>query len=153
MILEYILNAFCILALTFLWTITLKNYKTLPTIIPVHFDLDGNADRHGNKRMMFFGPVFCTVFFAFVLWVSQFPESFNFPVKINEGNAERQEMIAKVFVKWLAFILTLIFINSQEFLLRFVSNPSAKARFSLFSILAVVFLSVAAVIIVAAVLK
>lgn len=148
-----VLNIFCIAALVFLWAITLKKYKTMPEIIPVHFDLDGKADRHGNRKMMFFGPVFCTVFFLFFLWVSQFPESVNFPVKLTEENEDRQIMIMNVFLRWLIFLVTLFFINSQDFVIRYISNPSAKARFSLFSILAAVFLSVAAMIITSALLK
>lgn len=152
MILLFILYAFCIIALVFLWSFTLKKYRTLPEIIPVHFDLDGKPDRCGKKGMIFFGPVFCTVFFVFFLWISQFPETAHFPVPHTADNENRQNMIMNVFLCWLIFLITLFFINTQDFLIRYISDSSAKAKFSLFSILVTLFLSVAAVVIISAVL-
>jgi uncharacterized membrane protein len=114
--------------LVFLWWFTVKNYKTLPQTIPVHFDFDGKADNFGSKKYSFLMPVLLTVFYFLFAFVVRSPESTNFPVEITKDNQDAQFLIMGVFIRWLFTLVTLIFLNSQDYMFRYSFDGNAKPR-------------------------
>jgi len=114
--------------LVFLWWLTIKSYKTLPQTIPVHFDFDGKADNFGTKKYSFLMPVLLTVFYFLFTFVVKSPESANFPVEITKDNQGAQFLIMGVFIRWLFTLVTLIFLNSQDYMFRYSVDENAKPR-------------------------
>ncbi|MDR6405791.1 MULTISPECIES: DUF1648 domain-containing protein [Chryseobacterium] len=114
--------------LVFLWWFTVKNYKTLPQTIPVHFDFDGKADNFGSKKYSFLMPVLLAVFYFLFAFVVRSPESTNFPVEITKDNQDAQFLIMGVFIRWLFTLVTLIFLNNQDYMFRYSFDGNAKPR-------------------------
>lgn len=112
----------------FLWWFTLKKYKSLPQIIPTHFDVEGKPDNFGNKKWYFFTPILSVIFYVGIFFLIRSPESANFPVEITDENRDVQFFIMNLFVRWLLFLVVLIFLNSQDFTFRYAFDEDAKAR-------------------------
>lgn len=102
-ILDNILDLFGGLAIIFMTAFVLMKYKSLPAQIPTHFGFGGQADSWGDKTTLLFLPIVLIVLFVLITVVSHFPQSFNFPVALNESNAE---FMYKSAVKMLAFLKT-----------------------------------------------
>ena len=114
--------------LVFLWKLTFKNYKSLPEKIAIHFDVEGKPDNFGNKKWYFFTPILSVIFYVGIFFLIRSPESANFPVEITDENRDVQFFIMNLFVRWLLFLVVLIFLNSQDFTFRYAFDEDAKAR-------------------------
>jgi uncharacterized membrane protein len=114
--------------LAFLWWFSIKNYRVLSETIPIHFDLDGKADRFGNKKYFYLMPAVLTIIYFLFVFLIRSPESANYPVPITEGNENAQFLIMGIFMRWLFFLLALIFLNSQDYMLRYSFSDTAKPR-------------------------
>lgn len=125
--------------LVFLWWFSIKNYKALPDTIPIHFDVEGKADNFGNKKFFYLMPAVLTVIYFLFVFLLRSPESANYPVPITEENENAQFLIMGIFMRWLFLLVSLIFLNSQDYMLRYSSNDGAKPRIAfstmLFSII------------------
>lgn len=133
----------------FLWWLTIKNYKTLPQKIPVHFDLDGKADNFGNKRYIFLMPVLGMLLYLVFMCITKYPESSNFPVEITESNQEAQFLIMMIFLKWILMLVLFIFLNNQDLMVRYTFDKNAKPKASVTTMLFSVLGSVIVVVIIA----
>lgn len=136
-----------------LWWITVKNYKILPAVIPTHFDFEGKADRFGNKKFIYLMPVFGVVAYVGFLIVLNYPEAVNFPVKITDQNKDNQISIMMFFMKWLLTLVLIIFLNNQDYMIRYSFNENAKTRIPFWIPLVLIFLSLITTIILASVFK
>lgn len=114
--------------LVFLWWFTVKYYKSLPQIIPIHFDFDGKADNFGSKKYAFLMPVILTALYFLFAFIVRDPESANYPVKITEENQDAQFMIMEIFIRWLFMMITLLFLNSQDYMFRYSVDENVKPR-------------------------
>ncbi|WP_336732767.1 DUF1648 domain-containing protein [Chryseobacterium sp. VD8] len=114
--------------LVFLWWFTVKHYKSLPNIIPIHFDFDGKADNFGSKKYAFLMPVVLTGLYFLFAFIVRDPESANYPVKITEENQDAQFMIMEIFIRWLFMMITLLFLNSQDYMFRYSVDENVKPR-------------------------
>jgi uncharacterized membrane protein len=139
--------------LVFLWWFTIKHYKTLPQTIPVHFDFDGKADNFGSKKYSFLMPVLAATFFILFAFTIRDPESANFPVKITKENEWVQFLIMKIFIRWLFVLITLIFLNSQDYMFRYAFDENAKPRVPMTTAILSVLVSVMIVLIITAQFK
>ncbi|KUJ57250.1 DUF1648 domain-containing protein [Chryseobacterium aquaticum] len=138
---------------TLLWWITIKNYKILPAVIPTHFDFEGKADRFGNKKFAYLMPLFGTVAYFGFLTILNYPEAVNFPVKITDQNKDNQISIMMFFMKWLLTLVLIIFLNNQDYMMRYSFNEKAKTRIPFWLPLVLIFLSLITTIILASVFK
>lgn len=121
--------------LVFLWWFTIKHYKLLPQIIPTHFDFDGKADNFGSKKYSFLTPAVLTVLYFFFAYLVSNPEASNYPVEITEENKNAQFLIMKIFVRWLLLLISLIFLNSQDYMFRYSRDEEAKPKIAMSSAL------------------
>lgn len=117
--------------LVFLWWFTVKHYRTLPNTIPIHFDFDGKADNFGSKKYAFLMPAVLSVLYFLFAFIVRSPESANFPVQITEENEQVQFLIMETFLRWLFFLISLIFLNSQDYMFRYSFDERAKPRVAL----------------------
>ncbi|KFF25132.1 DUF1648 domain-containing protein [Chryseobacterium vrystaatense] len=134
----------------FFWWFTLKNYKSLPKRIPVHFDFDGKADHFGSKRSSFLTPMLGTALYFFFLGAVRHPQTINFPIEITDHNSSMQFLIVKIFIRWLFFLTMLIFMNGQDYMFRYSFDDTVKPKVPLpASVLAVIGSMIAVFILIA----
>ena len=93
---------FLILCLMLL--LTINAYPSLPETIPTHFNGAGNVDGYGDKSVLLvlpgIGLFMCIGLFILI----RFPHIFNFPVEINEQNAEIQYILINRMMRTLNFV-------------------------------------------------
>lgn len=137
----------------FLWWFTLKNYNTLPERIPVHFDMEGKADRFGGRMYAFLMPVLALGLYALFVYGMRHPEDTNFPVEITDQNMNAQFLIMKIGMRLLFVVLSIIFLNSQDYMFRCTVDDKAKPRISFATIILSVVLFTPALLFIAYLFK
>ena|ERR1035437_5408592 len=91
------------------WWLTIKNYSNLPDTIPTHYNGDGQADGFGGKTTIFTMPLAATILFIGLTILNKFPNIFNYPTNITQGNAFRQYTNATRLIRYFKLILVFIF--------------------------------------------
>jgi uncharacterized membrane protein len=92
-----------------IWILVITNYITLPDSIPIHYNSMGVADRFGGKENILTLPIVATILFIGLTMLNQFPHLFNYPTEITEDNALRQYTYATRLLRYLKFIILVIF--------------------------------------------
>jgi len=95
--------------LVVIWGLTIYIFSKLPTIIPVHFNLSGQADDYGNKKTILILPALATLIYFGLTQLSKYPHKFNYVTKINDDNAQKQYSIATRMLRFLKLAILLIF--------------------------------------------
>ena len=93
-----------------LWLVVVFFYEGLPQIIPTHFNAAGEVNDTGDKMVLFFLPVIGSLMFIAITVLSRYPRIFNFPVDITPENALRQYTNAVRMLRYLKFVIALIFL-------------------------------------------
>lgn len=70
-------------------------YNRIPEIIPIHYDLQGDADDYGNKNVVWILVVFEVFTYAVLSLVQLNPKSCNYPVQVTETNKKRLFFLGK----------------------------------------------------------
>ncbi|MFY1048310.1 DUF1648 domain-containing protein [Chryseobacterium sp. GP-SGM7] len=148
-----ILDILNLLLVLFLWIYTFRMYKKLPEKIPTHFDFEGKPDHFGKKKMAFLLPVLSSIFYVAFFFITQNPESGNFPIELTKANYENQYFIMILMMKWLLFLVLLMFLNIQDYIFRYSFNTDSKARVHILLFIPVIFVSVMTAIITAYIYK
>lgn len=141
-----ILNVVLIL---FLWVYTLRIFKKLPEKIPTHFDFEGKPDSFGGKRFIYFLPILSLIFYIAFYFITRNPEAGNFPFEITEANKKMQFLIMIFLLKWLLFLVVLMFLNVQDYTIRYCFNTDSKARVHILLFIPFIFISVMVAIVTA----
>lgn len=81
------------------------NYSELPDKIPVHFDVNGAADRYGSKMELWVIPILGIALMALLWGISKIPHTFNYAIKITEENAAEQYVFSVKLMRVLASII------------------------------------------------
>jgi uncharacterized membrane protein len=92
-----------------IWILVITNYITLPDSIPIHYNSLGVADRFGGKENILTLPIVATILFIGLTMLNQFPHLFNYPTPVTEDNALRQYTYATRLLRYLKFIVLVIF--------------------------------------------
>ena len=92
-----------------IWILVITNYITLPDTIPIHYNSLGVADRFGGKENILTLPIVATILFIGLTMLNQFPHLFNYPTEITDDNALRQYTYATRLLRYLKFIILVIF--------------------------------------------
>lgn len=106
---DKLLEALGLIVMLASWVIVIVNYNNLPDIIPIHYNAAGEADGFGSKRQILSLPTIATVMFLALTILNKFPHVFNYPVMITEANALRNYTNATRMVRYLKFVIALIF--------------------------------------------
>lgn len=91
------------------WALVINTYKSLPNIIPTHYNGAGLADGFGDKSMIFTLPLVATVLFVGLTILNRFPHIFNYPTDISTNNALKQYTNATRLIRYLKVIFVVIF--------------------------------------------
>ncbi len=97
------------LALLLLWGITILNFSSLPDTIPTHYNALGEADGFGSKNSIWSIPIIATIFFIGLTLLNKYPHKFNYPKEITSENAQKQYSNATRLMRYVKFIIVLIF--------------------------------------------
>jgi uncharacterized membrane protein len=98
-----------LLTIIFMWAFCLYHYKSLPEIIPTHYGANGIADDHGSKKTLFLIPGIVTIIVMGMRWLNRYPHKFNYMTAITADNAERQYRMATRLIRYLQFIISVLF--------------------------------------------
>ncbi|MDR3009060.1 MAG: DUF1648 domain-containing protein [Sphingobacterium sp.] len=96
-------------SLFLLWYMITINYNKLPEIVPVHYNVEGKVDKFGPKSILLMLPLIATVLYIAMTIINRFPHLLNYPVKITEENASQQYTVASRLIRYLKFIVVVIF--------------------------------------------
>jgi len=106
---DKIIESIACLLLCIMWVYIIVIYENLPDIIPIHYNALGSPDNFGKKWMILSLPIVSTVLFIGLTLLNYFPESFNYPTKINEDNALIQYTYATRLIRYLKLVIVFIF--------------------------------------------
>ncbi|MGE7767971.1 DUF1648 domain-containing protein [Peribacillus sp. NPDC096540] len=73
----------------------IKEWGTLPDQVPIHFNAKGEASGWGGRAAIWFPPIVSIFLWSILTTLERVPDTFNFPIKVTEQNAER------VYKKWI----------------------------------------------------
>jgi uncharacterized membrane protein len=82
----------------------------LPEKIPIHFNGAGTPDGFGSKASVWIIPVTGVCMYFLLTVLAFFPQIYNFPVKITQGNAFVQYRLATRFIRILKTLLLVLFV-------------------------------------------
>ncbi|MFN3952442.1 MAG: DUF1648 domain-containing protein [Thermaurantimonas sp.] len=109
---DYLLEFIALVGLFCLFYFTFNFYTYSPDIIPVHFDLEGNADRYGSKTELILILVISSLLYTGISVLQKYPHLYNYPFEIRENNALYQYTLAvrllrvlKVVIIWIFFTI------------------------------------------------
>ncbi|MGS0747731.1 DUF1648 domain-containing protein [Halpernia sp. GG3] len=140
------LDGFNYALLGILWIYSVLQFKKLPKIIPVHYDLNGNPDSFGNKIWFFILPTVAILIFALISYTQKDISTVNFPFKITESNKGNQIFIMQLFLKLLPIIVLILFLNIQKNTFKYSTENDYQGKFSnskfLISIFALIVMAV-----------
>lgn len=85
-------------------------WHELPARIPTHFGFSGEADAWGNKMSLVYLTLVAAGLFVMMVFLSRFPNIYNFPVNITEENAEVQYRLAMNLVLGLGAAIVWLFV-------------------------------------------
>lgn len=148
-----VLDVLNLLIALLLWIYTFRMYKKLPEKIPTHFDFEGKPDHFGSKKYALLLPILSSIFYVVFFFITQSPENGNFPIELTKANYEIQYFIMILVLKWLLFLVSLMFLNLQDYMLRCSIDLQSKARVHILLFIPIIFVSVMVAIIAAYIYK
>ena len=84
-------------------------WKNLPEKIPAHYNLSGEIDRWGSKWELLIMPILSIFSYGFITIFERFPESYNYPKRMNESNAPQFYLAARKMLNEVKNITIIIF--------------------------------------------
>lgn len=92
--------------------IVLSAYLSLPDVIPIHFNIKGEADGYGDKSFIWLTPIISAVtYWGMTLVLTKIkPWNYNYPTKVTEKNAETIYGMTKQMMVRLNLGIAILFI-------------------------------------------
>lgn len=87
----------------------LRNWNSLPDILPVHFNIYGQPDAYGSKQMLIWLAAVSVFLYGLMSLSAFFPNMINVPWKITDQNREVQIHLAMGLVRLLKVVCTWLF--------------------------------------------
>ncbi|MGN1406336.1 MAG: DUF1648 domain-containing protein [Erysipelotrichaceae bacterium] len=106
--LKYISTLVCIILILIYGIHLALIYKTLPNMVPDHFDFAGNVNSYGNKISLVMEPLISIMIIVVMDVVSNFPDLWNYPVKVTEDNKDFLFKVTLIMVSVLKVIVTIL---------------------------------------------
>ena len=105
------LEATSLLLLLLLIGFAVREYATLPGIIPTHFNTAGVVDGYGSKTSIFAMPGVGLFIYSLLTIVNQYPHRFNYIREITPENARLQYSRMTQLLRWMKVgVLMVLFI-------------------------------------------
>jgi|JI10StandDraft_1071094.scaffolds.fasta_scaffold86433_5 uncharacterized membrane protein len=81
----------CWFIVVLMWFILLFLYPSLPSTIPIHFSLVGDAHTFGDKSFIWLFPTITTLLHVGLSLLAKYPHTLNYTQDINDSNSEEQD--------------------------------------------------------------
>ncbi len=101
------INTLMMLAMVLIPTI---NYGSMPETIAIHYDITGNADRYGDKIMIWLLTGTSLFIYALLRWLTTVPHLHNYPVEVTADNAEKLYRTSNRLIRLLTGSILVIFL-------------------------------------------
>ena len=88
----------------------LVTWKSIPDIVPTHFNFSGNADSYGSKNTLIFIPIIMIAVFTLIAVSERFPGTWHFPVEITDENREQLFQIGTYMLAAIKLLIVCLFI-------------------------------------------
>jgi uncharacterized membrane protein len=98
---DIIVEIIGVISLAFFWIMLIINYSTLPKIVPVHYNAEGEVDNFGSKMSLIILATIATILFIALNYFSKRPHILNYPVEINSENTKKQYTIISKMLRYL----------------------------------------------------
>jgi uncharacterized membrane protein len=98
---DYVFEAIAVIGIICGIVAVARAFPILPARIPTHFGASGVPNGWGSKNSLWFVAGLNAFLYAAFLTLSLFPQTFNYPVKVTEENAERLYRRAIGMLRWL----------------------------------------------------
>lgn len=105
---DWLLESAALILLLGLWVLVAIAYPYLPEVIPIHFNLKGQADGFGSRDFIWLEPVVASVLYTVMTLVNRRPDTFNYPVRITPENAGRQYAMASRLMRYLKLVVVAV---------------------------------------------
>jgi uncharacterized membrane protein len=92
--------------------------ERLPDRIPVHFDINGNANGWGSPAMLLLLPVIAVGLYLAMSVTSRFPMAFHYPVQVTRVNLPRVQALTIDMVTWIKTELACLFAALQWWMIQ-----------------------------------
>ncbi len=92
--------------------------EPLPDRIPVHFDINGNANGWGSPAMLLLLPVIAVGLYIAMTVSSRFPMAFHYPVRVTQANLPRVQNLTLDLVTWIKTELACLFATLQWWMIQ-----------------------------------
>lgn len=108
---DKIMETLAAILLVLVWGLAVIFYHKLPDIIPIHFNISGEADRWGGKVYLFIMAGIASLAMIGTGISSYFPTRMtNFPIRITENNMLPQLILVSHYLRILNLLLGILFI-------------------------------------------
>lgn len=106
---EWLMDIIGYIALALIVVVLFMNWRELPSEVPAHFDGSGNVDRWGSKWELLILPGIGIATHFFLMILEKFPETHNYPARINESNAEFFYRNSRQTLNYMRNIINILF--------------------------------------------
>lgn len=121
---DRLLTAIAWCAVIALWLYAFNVIGSLPDTVPIHFNLENEADNWGSKHTLWLMPILATVIVGGFQVLKRYPEHLNYAVAITESNKQTQHQLAFLLLSYLAAFIPLLFLLIIYSTVRYVDQGS-----------------------------
>ena len=108
---DWVLEAASFLVIVASWVVLLLNFAEIPETVPVHFNMQGEADRFGSKNELFLVQGIASVLYAGMVVLALFPQAHNMPTTLTEENKEEKWKLSAQFIRVVNLVVSSIFLS------------------------------------------
>ncbi len=108
-IIDHLVEYFSILLVLGLCIAPIYFYNSLPELIPTHYNLFGQPDAFNPRWSIFILPALALMLFFGMSWLQKLPHIYNYPVEVNESNANYLYSTGVRLIRFIKLIVILIF--------------------------------------------
>lgn len=95
--------------LLLIWGFTFVHYSDLPETIPIHFNVNGDADGFGHRATIWLLPAIATFTFLLMFLLNRYPHLHNYMVNITEENALKNYRLSTRLLRYMNLFCLIIF--------------------------------------------
>lgn len=113
---DYFIEIIAIIGLVSLFLLPIYFYNDLPLQYPKHFNVMGEVDAYGERKIIWLLPVVGLFLYIGLTFLAKVPFIYNYPVKVTSENAERLYTLGVRTIRILKVIvvLSLAFLNYKS---------------------------------------
>ncbi|MEK3766252.1 DUF1648 domain-containing protein [Solibacillus sp. FSL K6-4121] len=106
---EWVMDIIGYVALAVMIAILVMNWRDMPNEVPAHFDGSGTVDRWGSKMELIILPGIAIALHFFLMVFEKFPQSHNYPERLNESNREAFYQNSRQTLNYMRNIINILF--------------------------------------------